>query len=55
MSKTLFIGSFFLFFIWTIGFFVFHKGGIIHILPAIAIVTLLFRLFYDKAETHEEV
>lgn len=51
MSKTFFIGSLILLFIWAIEFLVFHKGGFIHILPAIAIIILAFRLFYNKMET----
>jgi len=51
MSKTLFIGSIILIMVWAMEFFVFHKGGIIHILPAIAVVILIFRLLNDKQET----
>jgi len=57
MSKVLFNGSIILILIWAIGFFGLHKSGIIHILPAIAILALIIRLFYNKSvkgKTQEE-
>ena len=34
---------------WAVAFFGFNAGGIYHVLPVIAIVALLIRLFYNKA------
>jgi hypothetical protein len=33
-----------------VGFFAFHKGGIIHLLAVVAVVILVFRLLYNKTE-----
>jgi hypothetical protein len=49
MSKLLFNGGLLLIIVWGIGFFGFHAKGLIHILPALAIVALLIRLFYNKS------
>jgi hypothetical protein len=49
MSRLLFIGGLLLIMVWAIGFFWFHISGIIHILPAIAILALAARLFYNKS------
>jgi len=57
MSRVLFNGSLFLLLIWAIGFFGLNKGGIIHILPVIAVIALMARLFYNKSvkgKTQEE-
>lgn len=49
MSKILFFGGFILIITWGIGFFGFHKGGIIHILPCLALIGFLIRLLYNKS------
>ncbi|MGA1977076.1 MAG: lmo0937 family membrane protein [Bacteroidales bacterium] len=49
MSKIFFIGGFILIIAWAIGFFGFHKSGIIHILPVIAIIGFIIRLIYNKS------
>jgi hypothetical protein len=48
VSKILFIGSLFFIKSWAVVYFGFHMGGIIHILPAIAILALLIWIFYNK-------
>jgi low affinity Fe/Cu permease len=55
MSKILFIGGFVLIIVWAIGFFGFHKSGIIHILPAIAIIGFIIRLLYNKSLVKENI
>jgi hypothetical protein len=49
MSKILLIGGFVLIIAWAIGFFGFHKSGIIHILPVIAAIGFIIRLLYNKS------
>jgi len=49
MSKILFIGGFILIIAWAIVFFGFHISGVIHILPAIAIIGFIIRLIYNKS------
>jgi len=49
MSKIFFITGLMLITAWVIGFIGFHVGGIIHILPVIAAILLLIRLFYNKS------
>jgi hypothetical protein len=51
ISKVLFFGGLILIAIWVIAFFGFNAGGFYHVLPAIAIIALLVRLFYNKAIT----
>jgi len=48
MSNLLFIDGSVLMKVWAVGFFGLHAGGIIHILPAIAIVAFLIRFLYNK-------
>jgi uncharacterized membrane protein (GlpM family) len=49
MTKILFTGALILIIVWAIAFFGYHVGGIIHILPAIALIALLIRLLYNKS------
>jgi low affinity Fe/Cu permease len=49
MSKVFFAVSIILIVVWAIGFFEFHKRGLIHILLAIAVIILIERLLYNKS------
>jgi len=49
MSRVLFFGGLLMIIAWTVGYFGFHASGVIHILLAIAIVSLTIRLFYNKS------
>jgi hypothetical protein len=49
MSKILFIDGFALMKVWATGFFGFHISGIIHLLPVLAIFTLLLGVLYNKS------
>ena len=44
MNNLLYLVALFLVIFWAIGFFAFSLGGLIHILLAIAIISILFRL-----------
>jgi hypothetical protein len=48
MSKLIFIDGLALIKVWAAGFFGFHIGGIIHILPAIAIFAFVISFLNKK-------
>jgi hypothetical protein len=48
MAKLLFLDGFAIIKLWAVGFFGFHIGGLIHILPAIATFALLLGLLHSK-------
>jgi hypothetical protein len=49
MSGKLFLGSILLIIIWGVFFVGFHMGGVVHMLLAVGVVGLIYRLVYKGA------
>ncbi len=52
MLKMLFLGSLTLIKVWAVGFFGFHAGGVIHIILALAIITIVSGFIIKKLLSH---
>jgi Family of unknown function (DUF5670) len=48
MSNLLYIVAVILIIGWLLGFFVFHAGGIIHVLLVIAVIVIILKLIQGK-------